>query len=380
MSLLYFSRNFVVFLCTTLSLVSVSSDCSAQIQELGFLPNGGRNSIAFDVSDDGSTVAGRSLDSTGDTRATVWKAETGFQLLEGLANDYEGVAFSNSNDGKVIVTSPSEGQGIYRWTEETGAVQVLGPDGELTSGGSVSGNGEVVVGISSSRAFRWAGDGNVIYFEPQPSGLSSQAKATSFDGSVAVGIIFETPNFQKRAFRWTEGTGIEMLENFSGDVDSDATAISDDGSVIVGDITIDGNSTRDMYRWTEEPGLVGLGWLSDLQRVGFAEAVSGDGSVVGGFGMNDSGVFEATLWTEETGVVSLYDHLEEAGHDVSHWSRLTRVYGISADGSFAVGSGFNQSGQSEGFLVRLGTAVPEPNSMLMLLAFSPMLLTRRHRS
>jgi len=378
MSLRHHSRNLVVVVCTAFFL-HFSSDCSAQIQELGFLPDG-RNSIAFDVSADGSTVVGRSVDSTGESRATVWTAGTGFQLIEGLPNDYEGIATSISNDGKAIATSSSEGQGTYYWSQATGPVLIEGPTGGITGGGSLSGNGEVLVGVDDGQAFRWAGNGNVVSFEPQPvAGLASQPKATSYDGSVAVGKIFDTSNFQGRAFRWTETTGLEMLEDFSGDVESDATSISDDGSIIVGDISIDGKRTP--FRWTEETGLVRLGSLSDIHETGFGEAVSGDGSVVGGFGQNDSGNFEAILWTEETGVVSLYDYLNEAGHDLSHWSQLNRVYGISGDGSVVVGSGFNAAGEREAFLARLGTvAVPEPNSILMLIAFSPMLLNRRRRS
>lgn len=127
--------------------------------DLGMLP-GYDSAIARAVSADGSVIVGSvSKQSAPDAeQAFRWTAESGMQSLGSLAGSAHSAARGVSSDGSVIVgrahnVSASSGR-AFRWTATSG-MQDLGSLGTPAVAYAVSADGTVVVGSSSSVAFRW---------------------------------------------------------------------------------------------------------------------------------------------------------------------------------------------------------------------------------
>jgi probable HAF family extracellular repeat protein len=92
------------------------------LQDLGLTT--GNESIALNISADGSTIVGEARDASGFWRAFRWTASTGMQDI-GTLGGPESVAYSVNKDGTVIVgtslTSGSTGSNhAFRWTATTG--------------------------------------------------------------------------------------------------------------------------------------------------------------------------------------------------------------------------------------------------------------------
>ncbi|TVR95113.1 MAG: hypothetical protein EA406_14580, partial [Rhodospirillales bacterium] len=346
---------------------------------------GGSSSRAFGVSADGSVVVGQSSSASG-PEAFRWTADGGMVGLGILEGRNQSVARAVSADGSVVVGQssfnhwPSE---AFRWTADGGMVGLGGgvEGGTYSSASGVSADGSVVVGSSGGEAFRWTADGGMV-------GLGGwRTSAVSADGSVVVG--FE--NFGV-VFRWTEADGKEEIYHVFN-YDGDTTAFSADGLVVVGwtDHGCCGSSAGRMaFRWTADGrvdrlgGLEGLflpPWYDTARDRSLANAVSADGSVVVGQAWpwshtNFQQVFdewgyywqqisapdaEAFLWDEAAGMRSLRNLLIDdyaLGEALTGWS-LSDATGISADGRTIVGYGFNPSGETEAWLLRLPAAPAE---------------------
>ncbi len=207
---------------------------------LGDVPHetgGASRSEALGISDDGSTVVGRSIQTTTD-ESFVWTESSGIIGL-GLTNEPgfdppstrgDNGARGVSADGQVVVGSAISpgGTEAYRWTESTGKV----PLGTLPG-----------------------------------AGFLSIAKDVSADGSIVVGVDAST-SLDIQAVRWTESTGLVLLVPGiePGTLTTDAVGISADGSVVVGHgrgssfpSTFPGS--REAFRWTASDGIVALGKL-----------------------------------------------------------------------------------------------------------------------
>ena len=144
-----------------------------------------------------------------------------------------------------------------------------------------------------------------------------------------------------------------------GDSGSAAYGVSADGSTVVG--FSDGPDGREAYRWTQSGGMQGLGFLPAANNLSRANAVSGDGNTVVG-----SGYGGAFIWTPSTGMTNLEttgplndpfygqpnaisaDGTTVGGQSPEAWLWTESgglnflgfnqaVYGVSADGSVAVG-------------------------------------------
>ena len=167
-------------------------------------------------------------------------------------------------------------------------------------------------------------------------GFSSEARDVSNDGTVIVG--YGTNSQRSEAFRWTSTGGMVGLGHLDGegDLQSYANAVSGDGAVVVG------RSGDEAFRWTQTGGMVGLGTLPGLS-VSEARGVSDDGTVVVG----DSASWEdgGFLWTQGMGMRNLREFLSnDLGLNLSDWSMLKDVTGISGDGRTITGTGRNSSG------------------------------------
>jgi probable HAF family extracellular repeat protein len=205
----------------------------------------------------------------------------------------------------------------------------------------VSADGSAVVGNSfngsQSEAFRWTSSSGMVGLGILPGMFSSNAAATSADGSVVAGENRFGFGATGEAFRWTAGGGMIGLGDLPGGAfDSTATDISADGSVIVGaGKSSASGSNYEAFRWTSGSGMVGLGDLPGGIFLSVAAAVSPDGSVVVGRGSSVSGS-EAIRWTSGGGMVGL--------GDLPGGAFGSAALGISADGSVIVGQGTSASG------------------------------------
>jgi len=355
-----------------LALVAVTSTAAAgYFHGLGDLPGGGYYSTAWGVSDDGSVVTGTSksvLSVLGE--AYRWTAETGMVPLGCLPGEHP-VSYARgiSGDGSVVVGEsytvwlPGAGQGwqAFRWTEATGVVG-LGPRpgvplGPASEAQGTSSDGSVVVGMfwdtavgTGRQAFRWteAGDMTLIG-DLEGSGTKSYAYAVSADGMVVVG--YGTGDSGHEAMRWTPLGGMVGLGDLPGwDFHSTAYAVSPDGSAVVG--TASGASGPEAFRWTRESGMVGLGDLPGGLSYSYGYGVSAGGTVVVG----QSGVLggsQAFIWTPANGMQSLQDVLtQQYKVNLAGWT-LETARAVTPDGRVIVGYGRNPYGQTEAWRVDL---------------------------
>src|ERR1041384_5905740 len=284
-------------------------------QDLGTLNPNAHEAEAYAVSDDGSKVVGWARGRSGFQRPFVWTAAIGMQELSNVPGS-DAKATDISRDGTLIVGSfyvdaegswhafqwkngivtdlgflsggsDSKGQGVcslggavvgstlnsagiqkaFLW--RNGTMQDLGGIGRnnLAYAEDCSDNGNIVIGTSmddkgNQLATRW---------DTRPRSLgtlggnSSEAHATSSDGSIVVGgagLPFVNGTSEYSAFRWTSATGrIEQLSKVLQNLGvttpfchqvpcpagtwfiSLALGISSNGNVIVGDVVDpDGNS------------------------------------------------------------------------------------------------------------------------------------------
>jgi probable HAF family extracellular repeat protein len=127
--------------------------------------------------------------------------------------------------------------------------------------------------------------------------------------------------------------------------------VSRDGSVVVGD-SIDNAQRSRAFRWTQQTGMVALPDAPGVSGM-IATGVSGDGQRVVGSGTSAAGE-SAIIWDAVHGTRSLEAVLHsEFTADINGW-KLVRATAISDDGHTIVGYGTNQTGQTEGWVLRLG--------------------------
>lgn len=346
--------------------------------------DGTANTFAYDVSDDGAVVVGSYASAGSGGRAFRWTANGGAEALVATSEAFQPTyAYAASADGSVIVGSGRDGSstGAFRWTAADGVVRLDGlPGSGLTFASGVSDDGTVIVGSSTvssrSRAVLWT-DGT-----PEDLGLLGEfnecfGTAVSADGSVAVGACsrFTTGvGTQSEAFRWTRDGGMVGL----GDLDAtesvpagSAQAVSADGAVIVG--AGGGQSRMQQIRWTAETGLEGLPFgFPEYTGRARALSISADGTVVGGNDFANSSAPTGVLWSAPSGTVAIYDAVMSPLTPPD--GLLTDVYGLSADGTVAVGNSIRWSdGLTRAWVadVQLPTASDEAPGPGLALAVAP---------
>jgi probable HAF family extracellular repeat protein len=236
-----------------------------------------------------------------------WVAEEGMVGLGDLpGGSFWSDAFAVSADGSTIVGYSRAGSGTqaFRWTAQDGMIGL----GDLPGGGTISyalgisADGSTIVGYAHSylqwEAFCWTGDGGMIGLGIPPGQLRSEALDVSGDGSVIVGRC------TKRAFRWTEEDGIVVLESSpSGVLPREAWGISRDGNCIVGRGV--GGGAVAAFMWTSARGTEAIqdvlteDFGLDLGGWKLTEAydISDDGLAIVGVGINPDGYEEAWIAT-----------------------------------------------------------------------------------
>jgi probable HAF family extracellular repeat protein len=351
-----------------IAMIASSSRAAATILNLGAFNSAGTSSASA-ISADGLVVIGTSSTANGD-RAFKWSLQSGLENLGSLNNNFSSTALGTNSNGSVVVGSSVVSNQFtahgFLWKTASGMsdLDTLGGTYPSSQAFATSGNGEIVVGTSSSysgtTAFRWD---SVNGMQSIGSPVST-ARGISADGQIIVG---ETNG---QAYRWTESIGMQLLTMPSGFSNGRANNISGDGQFIVGDT---GATNTRAFRWSAQTGSQILGLLpgGDYSQ---AYGVSSNGSIIVGQASSFSGA-STFLWTAELGMMDLHSYLSGVGIDMSHWSHLTSV-SISANGMNLAGSGLFD-GQLRAFYVE-GLSIPSPASATLLGVSG--LLFRRRRS
>ncbi|GIV20691.1 MAG: hypothetical protein KatS3mg023_2442 [Armatimonadota bacterium] len=337
-----FTKHIVHLLC--LSLVVSVIHCPARAQKLIWLGTlGGQWSYAAGVSADGSVVVGESEAAEGAERAFRWSPTTGMVDLGTLGGNWS-YASAVSADGSTVVGTASRDDGTYRafrWTLAGGMVELSTITGSSLAFG-VSADGGIVVGTlgggSATNAIRWLLSGAAENL------LLKHAFGVSADGNLVAGVAWGT-NWRNYASIWTPVSGTVRLGSL-GEW-SYALGVSANGGVVVGE-TLNPESLRRAFRWSPAEGMLEL-----LPPIGFREssamAVSADGLVIVGEAMNPDDGGHAVWWKDSTVGEDLNETIAPL---LAEGSILSFAAGVSPDGRYIVGGGYNAStGRWEAFLV-----------------------------
>ena len=320
---------------------------SGRMEDLGSLTF--PSSTARGVSADGSVVVGWAENQIR-SRAFRWTEATGMVAIETLPSqdptdplrgdctDFGNHALNISDDGSTVVGWSLDHNlrpfgcvaQAFRFTEEEGAVGLGRGDREESRAAAVSADGTIVAGYSFNSATGFLDNGPYLptwwlwnkETETQtdlglpPTDRIVRVTDMTPDGSHVIGYSlypFET-------FMWTAATGeVTPLA-----VPGPPYAMSDDGSVIVGQASSELHSTGN-YVWTEATGARSLvdvltddfglaeslqGWQlgavknSNGELIGRTPTViSGDGRAIAGTGINPDGNQEAWIATLEPDVL-----------------------------------------------------------------------------
>ena len=226
----------------------------------------------FDLSADGSVIVGRAVTRSSSV-AFRWTETDGYHLFE--VPSLENESYSRiyvSDDGRIIAGQVERGsrmRQVFRWTEETGAVLI---DESADSNSStwvqgISGDGSTIVGWMLRdgiiQPFRWTQEEGIVGLGRLPEefgtgipavepfispGLNrpredfGAARATSFDGSVVVGLA-DIGELHRIAFVWDAENGMRSVLSALSEEDAallegwsliSANLISADGRTIGG--------------------------------------------------------------------------------------------------------------------------------------------------
>lgn len=310
-------------------------------------------------------VAGKGSNDTGGIRAVRAHRRLGTELQGTLGGNHS-EAWGVAQNARYFVGSSTLSNGAVRAYRQQplGGLQNLGVLAGNTSDSyywsearDVSADGKTVVGRSIDaqgrlRAFRWTESGGMQDLGAL-GGLVSSAFGVSADGSVVVGWASD-PYGRTRPFRWTESGGMQDLGTFGGST-GDAWAASADGSVVVGAAHNAQGQWR-AFRWTQATG------LQELPGIGGTESgvrdISSDGAVMVGLARNAQGQWRAVRWT----VAGVQDLTQAYASLIGQGSYLEVAQGVSANGRYIVGQGYNAATQrTEAFL--LETEPPRPGTI-----------------
>jgi hypothetical protein len=340
---------------------------------IGDLEGGAHSSAALAVSADGRKVVGQGTDDSG-ARAVAWTVDAG---LEALAES-PSAAQAISDDGNVIAgfaqTVPWAEYGNRRSLRMSARWVGSGPIEFVTlpyrffqhcDTASITGDGETIWGRGNQHppqtpeiGFVWHGSSFEV------SGVYVR-NASSFDGNTAVGVQYRSPRHGGYTYAMLDGEPLPFPDfepacaspecvppcAEPGDCEASANGVSEDGRVIVGSARfVSGEGPARAVRWQidAETGGVSSSFLSVIASE--ALALSDDGRIAAGDERPEDEPV-ATLWIN--GQTRRVDALLAAAGVLPDGWRLTRVNGLSPDGHFLVGEGFNLSGDGEGWVAHL---------------------------
>lgn len=354
-----------------LSCVSLSISCNTTFSQVfqGVSTTGSSNSsLALAISEDGSTVVGRTSDFQ-----TAWRWQVGGGLTDfGPAPDgyFLGSATDVSSSGDVVVGAMSDGMNTvsWRWTSVTGAQQVPGLTSQSPriSSNSLVISGDTPGGFGTVPA-RWSAATGVVPI-PDLSGLPAgrtgfitAAAGLTADGSMVVGtgrVRLDFPT-QINVPYFSSGTTATAILNagnyYLPPGGSAAFDVSADGSVIVG------SDGLRLWRWTLPTGFQ---LLATPSNTNFLEPrVSANGLVA---------IFGDAYWSQGVGTRTLTQTLADAACNFAGWTGLVAT-DLSGNGQVLCGYGTNPQGLTEGWYA----TIPSPGVVCLLCGVA--ILTRRRR-
>lgn len=280
---------------------------------------------AIGSSRDGRTIVGTALDARGSQNAAIWNGGRSWRTLGSISptarpcDQLLSSTYGTNADATVIVGLAWDGCTVaraFRWTEQTGMVNLGTLNGKSTRANGVSADGRVVVG--------WGTD---------PTGPRLGAK-------------------------WVDGV-MQMIKAPSGGPVGEAFAANRDGSLLAGSNCDFNNPTviPTGWTWTADKGVQCLPvppapWVLRLPYLVVINAMSDDGRVMVGsysFGLDS----EALLWLD--GKVSfLRDYLRNNGYPDAFkgWVNTGFLTGVTSDGRTLVGYGAGPT-NFQGYMVVL---------------------------
>jgi uncharacterized membrane protein len=332
----------------------------------------GPGTIAAGISADGRTVAGQFLfddQQGGQYIPFIWDVQGGRRDLDIEQVPLNQRVYGISGDGstitgfrKVTLAPPGLTRG-YVYNHRTG--QRTDVTGEPDSPGSypnamlraVSHDGSIAVGNvyadiqAASKPIVWSEEGGRRQMD-LGRWVFGDARGVTADGSIAVGEVYDFGT--TRAAVWTTLNGqLTLLPGLPGGSGSAvAYAVSADGSTVVG------VASREMVVWRHGQ-ITALGRLGGLRVTG--NAVNADGRVICGY---TDGADGAAIWTEATGLVRFSDYLRQMGMVLPEGLIISRVTGISADGTTFSAWGWSSARGEEGIVI----SIPAPATLVVLSA------------
>jgi len=364
----HFGRSWALVAIVLAGFAAGQAAGQPSFQGIGFLNHSVEGSLANKISKNGNVVVGESFIATG-SRAIAWTAADGLMNLGVLpGGTADSVAYGVSADGSVIVGQSddgnfAEGGTAFRWTQATGMV-ALGNLGGPTNYGyayQTSDDGTIIMGSMDDghpgqfggigfQTFRWTAATGMQPFGQAPGGVILGAASVSGDG-----LNYWASRGQLQTYRRTlAGPWTLQPAEFNT-----ITWIRNDGQVMFTSRCF-GSTTAcpRAHRWTAATGaFTDLGIVSGSSDRGdtVLRGVSDDGTVAVGlanFDPNDGGV--AFIWDTQHGIRNLQSVLVDtyglAG--AAGWSQIEPT-GLSADGRVICGIGFNLDGAQEGWVANL---------------------------
>lgn len=363
-----------------LSLLILAASAAAQptFRGVGFLSQSIPGSLANKISRDGNVVVGESFQfhqATGfaGSRAFRWTAEEGMTELGVIPGGFQdSVAYGCNDNGSVIVGQSddggfAEGGTAFRWTAATGMVALgnLGGPTNYGYGYQTSADGSIIIGSMDDghpgqfggigfQTFKWTAATGMQPFGQAPGGVILAAAAIDPVGSIAW-----ANNGQLQTYRWSAATGWVLQPAAFNNI----VQISDNGNVIFTS-RCGGNapSCPRAYRWTQASGFVDLGSVHGSSERGDTalRGVSADGSKAVGFANfdpNDGGI--GFIWDLQHGMRVLQNVLvaDYGLAAAAGWGNFEPT-GMSADGLVICGTGFDPTGEQQGWVANLRGATP----------------------
>lgn len=239
---------------------------------------------------------------------------------------------------------------------------------EISSGWSISGDGNYVVGlgwISAGGAHAIKGNlGGMFDLGSTVAGRSTRANGVDLDGNVVVGWQDSDTGFRQGAV-WVDGVQ-ELIFKTNGNRASEAYAVTNDGTFVTG-IDIGGffgagfayryNTVTDTYEAL--PNLA-TGAQSRMAGIGITD----DGAmIVGGtWGVGPATFGTGIIWREGIGTIRFKDYLDLMGVTYPTGYNFNFVSDVSSDGLWFTGWGGTGVAANESWVVY----VPEPTGLLLL--------------
>lgn len=370
------------------------------MQDLGSLPGGGEYVVAYGINNNGQVVGVSDDASTKGLggRAFIWNSTNGMQDLGDMpGGEYRSGAFSINESGHIAGTSASyeSGYRAFFWSPETGKRNLghLQSDGyDYSQGIAINDNGDVVGSshvASGGHAFLWTQSSGMLDLGTLPGG-GTFSDAWGINNSGQIVGTSATVSGHHAYLRTVDGVMHDLGDLPGGDDQNIGVGINDGGQVVGYGISAGGQVA---FLWTSDGGMQDLNTLLEASGEGWylreATAINNVGQIVGN-GTNPSGDDHAFLLTPVgqpgdinlDGIVNRLDVALFAQHFGTAIGATWIMGDFTGDGRTSLDdlSILQRHLYSDGSVqVAPASSVPEPSTMLCLLAGVGVLALRLHR-